>query len=191
MEQCRNEAPMTDTLFLITGPSGSGKTTLCDQLCTISWLKSVESYTTRKPRYEGERGHIFVESYVDWLKTHPAPVAAYTKFDNNEYWTTIQQLEEADLYVIDPAGVCYMRSLYTGSKALRIVYLDTSALERFRRMRSRGDSVWASLRRLLHDVRQFWGWKKQADFVVKNHDLAQAFTELNQLIKRREAIERN
>lgn len=47
-------------IYLIVGPSGSGKTTIANELKATYGYKAVESYTTRPPRYEGERGHIFV-----------------------------------------------------------------------------------------------------------------------------------
>ena len=47
-------------IFLIVGPSGSGKTTLVGMLEQSCGLTAIESYTTRNPRYSGEKGHIFV-----------------------------------------------------------------------------------------------------------------------------------
>ena len=51
---------MNETIFLIIGESGSGKTTLVSSLEKQKNLKSIQSYTTRPPRYENEYGHIFV-----------------------------------------------------------------------------------------------------------------------------------
>ena len=44
---------MGNCIFLIVGCSGSGKTTITEQLEQKYGLKSIQSYTTRKPRYEG------------------------------------------------------------------------------------------------------------------------------------------
>lgn len=171
---------MSDFIFLIVGPSGSGKTTLCDQLRVLSKLQVLESYTTRKPRYEGERGHVFVRSLEDCKDT----IVAYTVFDGHEYWATQQQVEDSDLYVIDPEGVAYFRQHYTGKKWIKTILIDAPWQERYRRMRGRGDSIFAALRRLWHDRRVFRGWARQADFVIKNTELAWSFMNLDQYIKR-------
>ena len=56
-------------LFLFVGKSASGKTTIVNLLEKTYGYKAVESYTTRKPRYDGERGHIFIsEGDFDNLK---------------------------------------------------------------------------------------------------------------------------
>ena len=174
---------MLNTIFLIVGRSGSGKTTLCDQLRTISKLKTLESYTTRQPRYDGERGHVFVDSFQKWTEEHPDDtVVAYTFFDGNHYWATSQQVNDSDLYVIDPKGVEFLREKYDGTKNIRVVYIDATVHERFKRMRRRGDSISSVLRRLWNDMREFRGWREKADFVVKNHDLTECFTVLNNYI---------
>lgn len=175
--------PMLNTIFLIVGRSGSGKTTLCDQLRTISKLKTLESYTTRRPRYDGERGHVFVNSFQTWTDEHPDDtVVAYTFFDGNHYWATSQQMNDNDLYVIDPKGVEFLREKYDGQKNIKVVYIDATLYERFKRMRRRGDSVSSVLRRLWNDMREFRGWREKADFVVDNHDLTESFTVLNNYI---------
>lgn len=42
-------------LLCVLGASGSGKSTLCAELEKRFGLKSIPSYTTRQPRFEGER----------------------------------------------------------------------------------------------------------------------------------------
>ena len=51
-----------NNIFLIVGCSGSGKTTITEQLEQKYGLKSIQSYTTRPPRYDGETGHIFISN---------------------------------------------------------------------------------------------------------------------------------
>lgn len=172
-----------NTIFLIVGRSGSGKTTLCDQLSTISGLKVLESYTTRKPRYEGERGHIFVSSLEEWSASDDGDtLVAYTVFDGNQYWATSRQVDENDLYVIDPDGVEFLQQNYLGNKDIKIIYIDATWRERFLRMRRRGDGMIAALRRIWNDARKFQGWAKKADFVVRNHDLTESFTLMHNYI---------
>ena len=51
---------MNNTILLIVGASGTGKTTVANTLSKMFGMKQIQSYTTRPPRYEGEKGHIFV-----------------------------------------------------------------------------------------------------------------------------------
>ena len=51
---------MGNCIFLIVGCSGSGKTTITERLEQKYGLKSIQAYTTRKPRYDGETGHTCV-----------------------------------------------------------------------------------------------------------------------------------
>lgn len=172
-----------NTIFLIVGRSGAGKTTLVTQLETISKLKSIPSYTTRPPRYEGELGHIFVGNYAYWNSKHSTEtLVGFTVYNGHEYWATASQVEEHDLYVIDPAGVEFFKQNYRGNKQVKVVYIDADWKARYQRMRARGDSWWESMKRILHDYKWFDGWKEKADFVVINHDLTEAFTLLNNYI---------
>ena len=57
-------------------------------------LIQLQSYTTRPPRYEGEKGHIFVSKReFDLLY----PRVAYTNYNGYEYYATITQVNESDL----------------------------------------------------------------------------------------------
>jgi guanylate kinase len=171
--------PVTDTIFLLVGKSGSGKTTLCDQVSTIMGLTPIESYTTRKPRYAGEGGHTFVDSFEQWRREHPtATIVGYTYFMGNHYWATGQQVDEHDIYVIDPDGVEFMRNTYCGTKQIRVIYIDATPAERFHRMCRRGDGAYAAIRRILHDAVEFKGWRNRADYVVVNHDLTAGLEQL-------------
>ena len=49
----------TKGIYLIVGKSGSGKTTLVEALKKYGYT-SIESYTTRPKRFEGETGHTFI-----------------------------------------------------------------------------------------------------------------------------------
>lgn len=87
--------------YLIVGRSGTGKDTLASHLENHG-LKILKSYATRPKRYEAEDTHIFinpedVEKYNDKI--------AYTKIGDIEYFATRKQLEECDIYIIDPRGL--------------------------------------------------------------------------------------
>ena len=67
-----------NNIFLIVGCSGSGKTTITEQLEMKYGLKSIQSYTTRPPRYDGEIGHTFI-STEEFDKL--VDICAYTEFE--------------------------------------------------------------------------------------------------------------
>ncbi len=107
---------------------------------------------------------------------------AYTVFDGNRYWATSHQIDENDLFVVDPNGIEFLQQNYLGNKQIKIIYVAATWFERFRRMRRRGDGLISVLRRIWHDTSEFKGWARKADFVVQNHDLTESFTMLNNYI---------
>lgn len=140
-------------LFLLVGKSASGKTTIADILEKTYGHKSVESYTTRKPRYDGERGHIFIrEDEFDDL----GELVAYTEYDAHRYGTTSVQLDECTLYVIDIPGIDTLLKRYNTERPIRIIYFNTSVRTRILRMIERGDSDMAIIKRLLQDEQMDW-----------------------------------
>ena len=139
-------------IYLIVGPSGSGKTTIANELEKRYGLKVVESYTTRPPRYDGEKGHIFVsDEEFDAL----GPMCAYTEYDGYRYGVTDKIVDESDIYVIDPAGVKWMEEQYHGEKDLIVIRLLVDDKQRFFRMYARGDDDEKLNKRLLNDVNSF------------------------------------
>lgn len=143
---------MNTPLYLFVGRSASGKTTVADLLESKHGLKQVQSYTTRPQRYEGEIGHIFVsKEEFDNL----GELAAYTFYNGYEYGTTFDQLNECDIYVIDPAGVETLLERCRDRKIV-IFYFDTSVYTRINRMLDRGDSDMQIVSRLLQDEKMNW-----------------------------------
>ena len=93
------------TLLCIMGKTACGKDSLVNKLCERTALKSITSYTTR-PRRENEGNtHIFVSEDDYQQMYREGIVAAFTQIGAYKYWTTIDQLEKADLYIIDYEGV--------------------------------------------------------------------------------------
>lgn len=100
-------------ILLLIGASGSGKSTVARYLCEQYGLRQIDSYTTRPPRYRGEPGHIFItDEEFDQLQDF----VGYTLYNGHRYGATAQQVEENDIYVIDPAGVEFFRTAYHGDK---------------------------------------------------------------------------
>lgn len=170
-----------DYLILLVGKSGSGKTTIANYCEKNLWMKQVQSYTTRKPRYDGEGGHTFI-TMEEYMKL-PDKVAT-TDFDGNYYCATQQQCDDADIYVIDPHGIESFKRNYHGDKKWITVYLDVNPITRFVRMVRRGDNIFTALTRLRHDHRVFKNFKKNPEvFIVKNKDVQKVSTMIYSLCK--------
>lgn len=156
---------MSENIVLLVGASGSGKTTVAEILENEYGLKQIQSYTTRPRRRDDERGHIFVtDDEFDQLEDF----VGFTNFNGYRYAATAQQVEENDIYVIDPAGVSYFRNAYHGSKQPVVVHIYADRQTRENRMRFRGDSEEAIQSRLVNDETAFRF--VDADQVVVNMD---------------------
>ena len=155
-------------LVLLVGRSGSGKTTLEKMLVEIGF-KSVKSYTTRPKRTEDEDNHTFVsKEEFDALENK----IAYTNFNGYEYCATKEQLDNATVYVIDPAGVEYLKqSGY--DRELFIVYLETWGSTCMAHMLDRGDDYDKAKQRIANDEREFALFGDKADVKINaNKDSA-------------------
>lgn len=153
---------MDKTLYLFCGRSASGKTTIANMLAEKYSYKQIESYTTRKPRFDGESGHIFVDE--EEFK-NLGELAAYTYYNNCHYGTTFDQLDEADVYVVDVPGIeSLLKKLKDNKRPICILYFKTSAYNRILRMIDRGDSDMMIISRLLQDEKD--DWLKQLDSLV-------------------------
>lgn len=143
-----------NNIYCIVGPSGSGKTTIAEALEREYGWKTISSYTTRPPRYEGETGHIFVsEEEFQAL----GEMCAYTRFNGFEYGVTADLVEKNDLYVIDPAGVDFFKEKYQGEKGIVVIGLHVPVDVLRRRMQKRGDPEDKIVSRLEHDAKAFQG----------------------------------
>lgn len=139
-------------IVLIVGESGSGKSTICDELTKSYGLKQVKSYTTRPRRSANEDGHTFI-SNDEFSKLEN--ICAYTYFDNHHYCATKEQVDNADLYIIDPYGVGYFMEKYNGRKIPMVVYVHVDKDIRRHRMEKRGDSISKIEQRITNDELAF------------------------------------
>lgn len=163
-------------IILIIGESGSGKSTIEKRLAENYGLKSLKSYTTREKRTPTEDTHIFLDKFVfekgvdlaGGIDNFKEQTVAYTFFDNNHYYATQEQVEQSDIYIIDPDGVEWFKSHYTGEKNAIVIYICTNEHIRYARMcADRGEK--AAQERINHDRDKFVNAPFIADIVIANN----------------------
>lgn len=143
---------MTNYIILLVGKSGTGKTTVADILERDYDMTQLRSYTTRQPRYPDEGCHTFVSDEEFDALEHKV---AYTEYDEARYCATAEQVDNSDIYVIDPAGLDTFDKHYNGAREPVVIYLEASRRVRKQRMLSRGDSGDSVKQRLQHDRKAF------------------------------------
>lgn len=149
-------------IYLLVGPSGAGKTTVANLLKEEYNWRVLDSYTTRRPRFDGETGHTFCTK--DEFDALPDKVAS-VEFDGNWYCATAEQVENSDVYVIDPEGVNSFLDRYNGGKIPVIIFLQVSNEIAFKRMQERGDSADAITQRINHDTAKFNQFRKWSTWI--------------------------
>lgn len=153
------------TVFLVVGLSGSGKDSIARALETCGF-KVLLSYTTRPRRYEGENTHIFITP--EEANQYKNQMVAYTHFDNHDYFCTQDQLNDCDIYIIDPDGIDYLKEKVKNINFVTI-FIHVPFEERVARMKSRGDSTEKILQRIINDTKKFK--EVDYDYAVKNKNL--------------------
>lgn len=146
---------MNRPLYLILGPSGSGKTTIVRRVCEMMRVKSVHPFTTR-PHRVGERSdytHVSDE-FFDQIIEIGDIVVVYTEFDGYRYCADRDMVDDADLYIIDPAGVDMLKRADLGRPIYEVcVWADKDI--RCKRIVARGESEEDAQRRIEHDDEVF------------------------------------
>lgn len=111
-------------LITITGPSGAGKDTVARMLSEMTGYKVLCSYTTRPKREDEIDG---VEHHFVWKCDVPHDkMLAYTQYGGYEYWTTIDQVTDKAIYVIDEDG---LRALCEKFPDIELFKICVSAIE--------------------------------------------------------------
>ena len=152
-------------LFCVLGRTSSGKDTLVNKLCEKTGAKQLISYTTR-PRRDGEENtHIFVteEEYKKMLAD--GQVAVDTNINGNYYWSTIKQLYETDVYIVDYVGIKKLRELELLGIRLVSIFINTpDEIRKERALNKRGDDKKTFASRNFSEKRQFEEMLKKGDF---------------------------
>ena len=168
-------------LLCVLGRTSCGKDTLVGKLCERTGLTAITSYTTR-PRRENEGGtHIFSTKEVYEQMQAKGNIAAYTEIAGNYYWTTIDQLYEHSIYIIDYKGVETLRQLNLPNLRLVTVFINTpDDVRKNRALNKRGDDRLIFMKRDMAEREQFRVMLRNADFdyAIPNIDIAKAYSVL-------------
>lgn len=176
------------TVFLIVGESSSGKDSLVAKLCNETGLKQLVSYTTRSRRENEGDTHIFID--VNDVKEYVNDIIAYTCISDNEYFATIKQLYESDIYIIDATGIDYMKSIakHKGVDDIHFVtiYINTpSELRKERALNQRHDDPEVYFNRVLSEQEQFTNFKActKFDYAILNIDFNKSYKILKNIVE--------
>lgn len=168
-------------LLCIMGRTSCGKDTLVNKLCERTGLTAITSYTTRPRRTNEGDTHIFSTREVYEQMHAEGNVAAYTEIAGNIYWTTIEQLYQHSVYIIDPKGVEALRKLNLPNLKLVTIYINTpDDVRRERALNKRGDDKFVFIRRDMAERDQFRTMLRNADFdyAISNIDASKAYSVL-------------
>lgn len=193
-----------DKIICLVGESGSGKSTIAE-LLEKEGYNYIQSYTTRKPRFEGEKGHIFVKSngIIDAKLNSQIlddNIIAYTFFNGNHYWANKEQYQGKgiSIYVIDPVGIQELLKKVKDAEIV-IIYLKTERWIRACRMwhRKHKDSPciwpephdWGDIdgeikQRINHDIKAF-KWVFCNYMVDANRKIGEVLEDIKEIIRKR------
>lgn len=168
-------------LLCVLGRTSCGKDTLVSKLCERTGLTAITSYTTRTRRENEGDTHIFStkEAYEQMMAD--GNIAAYTEIAGNIYWTTIDQLYEHSVYIIDYKGIETLRQLNLPNLRIITVYINApDDIRKERALNKRGDDRLTFMKRDMAERDQFRAMLRNADFdyAISNIDVAKAYSVL-------------
>lgn len=152
-------------LLCIMGRTASGKDRLATKLCEMMGVTQVISYTTRKRRNnEGDTHNFVTDADYEQMRANNQ-IAAFTEIAGNKYWSTINQLYEDSVYIIDPVGVQTLRELNLPNLRIVTVFINVpDDIREYRALNIRNDDKNTFRVRNHSEKRQFEDMLRNADF---------------------------
>lgn len=176
---------MSKKLFCVLGETASGKDTLTKRLCEDTGMKAIISYTTRPRRVNEGDTHIFVDDSVYEQMKSEDKIAAFTEINGSKYWSTIDQLYENDIYIIDANGLQTLEDLGFEDLDLCSIYINVPTEVRLDRALYRGDSVEDFFSRNRAEMKQFIQMKAYGgfDYAISNLNEDEAYAVLKHIVE--------
>lgn len=172
---------MTDKIICVLGRTGSGKDTVVNLICEKYNLKQLVSYTTRPKRINEGNTHVFIRD--EEFLSYKEDIAAYTEINGYKYFSTNQQINECDVYILDPNGIKFLRESRPDVKFISI-YIDLPyEVRKDRAIGNRHDNLEIFESRNKDESKQFDDFEKNKEYDHKILNL-----DLEKSIKHFEAI---
>ena len=168
-------------LLCILGKTACGKDFLTNKLCERAGLKQLISYTTRERRVGEGDTHIFATEEDYQMTQMDGKIAAFTQIGAYKYWSTIDQLYEADCYIIDYLGLQNLRELDLPGLRLVTVFVNVpDDIREYRALNLRKDDKAKFRTRSFAEREQFREMQKNSDFdyAVSNIEWPKAYSVL-------------
>ena len=169
------------TLVLVVGRTGSGKSSLINKLCERTGLKPLISQTTRPRRNEADNDHNFVSKEEYFRAKANGEIAVDAEIAGNYYYSTVEQLYNADLYTLNPKAVEKLKALNLPNLRLIVVYISCpDELREGRTVHKRGDDRITYRERNHSERMQFRSFvaEEEWDYSIKNIDFPKAYSVL-------------
>lgn len=152
-------------MIVLSGASASGKTEVAKELAKTYGIIKVITTTTRKMRVGEVNGqdYFFIseEEFKNRIKNNE--FIEYTKYNNNYYGSTKDQINSDKCLVIDPSGLKAYAAL--NNEYIVIFFLESTPETRYKRMILRGDSKEDAVARIINDQETF----KRENVAVADH----------------------
>lgn len=129
-----------ETMYLIVGRSGSGKDYLARSLIKQSGgtLTQNLTYTTRPKRNALENNHIYITE-EDANHIPESAKRLKTEIAGYEYFTTAEDLQNTDIFIIEPNGLAELLSLQVPGKNYVVISVQADETARKYAAEKRGD----------------------------------------------------
>ena len=171
-------------LIAVLGRTAAGKDSLVKMICDRTDAKALISYTTRERRTGEGNTHIFATEADYEQMLADGKIAAHTKIGQHYYWCTVEQLYEADYYVIDPLGLKTLKTLNLPDLRLVTLYVHVpDEVRQHRALTVRQDDKSKFRVRDFSEREQFREFERNLDFdySIKNIDLVKSYSMLRWL----------
>ena len=167
-------------VILVVGKTGSGKSSLIKKLCERTNLVALQSYTTRPKRSETDNDHIFVNAEEYFRAKENGEIAIDGEIAGNYYYSTIEQLYNADLYTINPEALNRLLTLNLPSIRFVTVYISCPDKIREERAIGRGDDRHKYRIRNFSERPEFRKFvaDEKWDYAINNLDFSKSYSVL-------------
>lgn len=167
-------------VILVVGRTGSGKSSLIKKLCERTGLKELCSYTTRPKRSETDNDHIFVDVEEYLRAKENGEIAIDGEIAGNYYYSTIEQLYNADLYTINPEALDRLLAMDLPNIRFVVVYISCPDKTREERVMARGDDKHKHRVREFSERQEFRKFvaEEKWNYAINNLDFAKSYSVL-------------